>query len=126
VWTFYCYDDGEKEDLWARWYKSCDRKTKAAHDAYLEALEVREAHEWTKPFARHLKKGLFEIYVKSDVQWRLFGYFGRNHKITIVLIGYHKDKIYKPPNAIEKARALKAAIESGKARERRCDRPGKT
>lgn len=126
VWTWYCYDDAGDTDLWARWYHAQSARTRGQHRQIFEALEQREAFDWRKPLSKNLSDGLIEIYVRSEVQWRLFGFYWpkqQRRSFTIVLIGYHKGKIYTPPDAINQARKRKRDIENGTAKVRNCDRP---
>ena len=49
----------------------------------------------------HLK-GLGEIIIKTDVQWRLIGRYERsNETFTLTMICYHKERVYIPHDALE-------------------------
>ena len=126
MWTWHCYDDGKDEDLWARWYYAQSHRTRGQHRQIFETLEQREENDWRKPLTNNLGDGLIEIYVRSEVQWRLFGFYwpkGQRRSFTIVLIGYHKGKIYSPPGSIDQARKIMRDIENGNAEVRNCGRP---
>jgi hypothetical protein len=89
VWSFFCYDDEEKLDLWATWYHGVDPPTQAAHDERLDSLEQRKAHEWREPLTRDLGNGLIEIKIRGSLQWRLLGCYaplGQRHVFTIHML----------------------------------------
>lgn len=124
MWTWYCYDDGRPVDLWTCWYHGQSDRTRGQHRQVFEILE--QLKKWDKPLVKNLAKGLVEIIVKSEVQWRIFGFYwpkGQRRSFTIVLIGNHKGKVYDPPDAIKQARIRKTAVKNGKVKVRHCDRP---
>lgn len=124
VWTWYCYDDGGNKNLWASWYHAQSDRTRGQHRQVFEILEQLET--WSRPLAKNLAKGLVEIIIRSEVQWRIFGFYWprkQRRSFTIVLIGNHKGKVYNPPDATKKARNRIRNIENGKSNVRRCNRP---
>ena len=124
VWTWHCYNDGRAGDLWARWYHAQSDRTRGQHRQVFDALEDRK--DWGLPLTKNLSKGLIEVIVKSEVQWRIFGFYGPKgvrRAFTIVLIGNHMDKVYDPPDAIKQARKIMKDIENGKSTARPCTRP---
>lgn len=124
MWTYRCYNDGKDPNLWQRWYRA-NKAARGAHDNAFRMLEQRE--EWQEPNAKHLGKGLIEVKFKGvdKRQWRIFGYHtaGEHRDFTVIGVGYHKDRVYTPRDAIPKAREIKADIEHGRAEAYPCERP---
>jgi hypothetical protein len=83
-------------------------------------LSVSPIAQWNKPKARKLTghDPLHEIcYQANNRPTRALGYFQDGEKeFVIVLICYHKGKVYEPPEAFETAKRRIAEITSGTAR----------
>lgn len=122
----YCYDDGEIPNLWERWYASKEpsKRAKAKHDDVMDAL--RQISPWRKPYYDSFgTKGLGEIRITSDIQWRIFGFFDdarTQATFTVVLVCSHRER-YEPRNCIEKAENRMAELRNGLARRQPCDPP---
>lgn len=117
MWTLYCYDDGNKPDIWERWFFDdplVSNAIRARHKVvwkYLEGMQY-----WTDYNLFHDSPvgGVKEvrILVKKDLQWRLGGVFG-HREFTVLGAFYHKGNQYLPKailNEIETRKdLLKAA-----------------
>jgi phage-related protein len=127
VWQWLCYDDGDEEDLWTRWYRGVDDAVQGKHDTIIEYLEVRSAGEWREPHTKKIENDIIEVRIHGNVQHRLFGFFGpKQGEFTFVLPCIHKQNVYTPKGAKKTAAKRKLAIEAGEANVRRCKRPQKT
>lgn len=121
---FYCYDTNENPNLWAAWYAAQSSKVRAKHDVVLEFLEQRLGSLWRLPHADLLGDGLIEIRITGDVQWRVLGFFGPSKfDFTVVLVCYHKGRVYTPKSAIKTAKRIMAEIETDLRKRKRCVRP---
>lgn len=129
--AFYCYDDGRgtpdadgnRPNLWDRWYAQQSKRVKARHDTVLRMLN--SVTIWQDPFFHSLGgKGIEQILVHADLQWRVLGY--RNDDLTeftVVGVCYHKDRNYMPRKAIETAERVMSEILDGTSERLPCVPP---
>lgn len=121
IWTYRCYDDGNKPNLWQRWYDS-NPNYQGKHDSVFRIIEHHD--QWREPYTKILKDGLVEVRITGDVQWRIFGFFSKTRREFIVVsTGYHKGQIYDPRNIIKKSIVIKNDIKSGIKKAISCGRP---
>src|ERR1700729_12628 len=118
MWQWFCYPesdrDGDEDNLWVRWYRGLDDAVQGKHDTVLDYLEPRGAHEWREPHTKKLNDDIIEIRIRSNVQHRLFGFFGPERgQFTILLSCTHKQNVYDPPDAKKTAVKRKKDIEDG-------------
>jgi hypothetical protein len=125
MWQWFCYDDGEEEDLWSRWYAASDDEHQARHDVVFDFLEARNGNEWREPFSKKINDNLVEVRITGAVQHRLLGFFGSNQRFTFVITCTHKQNIYDPKDAKKTAAKRKKAIEEGATNVRKSKRPKK-
>ena len=125
-WSYRCYDDGGKPNLWQRWYDD----TPAAQGGHDNAFDILEQQiSWREPNARHLSEadGLIEVKFKGtdNRQWRVFGFYqsGVRQEFVVVATGYHKMQVYTPRDVIRKAGRIKKKIVAGKEKATPCERP---
>jgi hypothetical protein len=98
-----CYPNGDEPDMWTAWHRLQDGAVRAKHAT---AMRFLTAGIWKMPHYRPLTgkhvKGLGEIRVRGDVQWRLIGFRDTGKDtFTIVMICNHKGGVYKPVDAFE-------------------------
>src|SRR5690349_7655001 len=95
-WAFYYLDGKSDEDnLWHEWWQSdADQRAKGVHEARFQYLETRPFKDWPPKWFKQLGKGLIEIKIKSDVEWRLLGCMRGDQEFIFVLTCYHKDRRY--------------------------------
>lgn len=84
--------------------------------------------EWDNPLLTKVLKGngdgLIEVKIKTNVEWRVFGFGGpKGRSFTVTGIGSHKMQIYYPKEVIPKSNRIRQELESGKAKAVICDRP---
>lgn len=82
-------------------------------------LAVSDQSQWHAPHGKKLKNEdpLYEIRYKADNRaTRALGFFATDGcTFLIVFICYHKDRVYKPPQAFESAHKRIAQIAAGAA-----------
>lgn len=96
---FYCYDDGKTPNLWKRWYDDQSDRVQARHDAVIRILKT--LNPWRNPYFHPLgNKGIGQIILKTDVQWRVLGFHSADRtEFTVVYTCYHKGDVYTPRDA---------------------------
>ena len=126
MWEWFCYNDGEQDNLWVRWYRGVDDAVQGKHDAIFDFLEVSHAHLW-RPHTKKINDDIIEVRIHGDVQHRLLGFFGpQRGQFTFVLSCNHKQNVYDPPDAKKTAARRKKEIEGERASAHLCKRPEKT
>lgn len=123
MWRFFWYPDGTKNP-WQTWYDGQNADVQARHDATIRFLNVRR--EWRRPHAEKLTdyEGLIEIIIKSNVQHRLFGFFGPEElTFTVVLPCTHRGKKYQPHGAKNDGLRRMKEIRNGTVERIFCDHP---
>lgn len=128
---FYCYNDmkgkpdanGQRPNLWRRWYDEQSRRVKAKHDSVLRILTKLTV--WGDPYFHGLGgNGLEQIIIKTDVQWRIVGYRSEDLKeFTVVSVCYHKDRQYYPKDAEATAERIMNEIKEGTSERIPCEPP---
>jgi hypothetical protein len=101
MWTYRCYDDGTKPNLWQDWHDSA-LDAQGSHESVFDALEQMD--NWREPYTKIInrRERIIEARINGDVKWRVFGFFGEQRREFIVLgIGFHKQKVYDPPDILE-------------------------
>lgn len=100
-----CYPSNGEPDMWTAWLRAQNVAVKARHAVVMRFLI---AGHWQRPHFRPLTgrhvKGLGEIRVGAEVEWRLIG--NRNataDTFTLLVICNHKEGIYKPHDTFETA-----------------------
>lgn len=82
-------------------------------------LAATPKYQWQEPQAKKLKNEdpIYEIRYKADDRaTRALGYFAEDGcTFVIVLICYHKDRVYTPPDAIQSAHKRLKQIQNGTA-----------
>lgn len=127
-WNYRCYDDGDRTNLWQRWYDE-HPQAQGAHDAAFELLEQMQV--WQPPNFKYLRgkyKGLGEVrfFGRDKLQWRVFGQLDqRSQRYLVLSIGYHKGKKYTPTNVMEKAKQRLSEVTNDTQKAVNCERPGK-
>jgi hypothetical protein len=125
MWEWFCYDDGEEDSPWHRWYHERDDAVQGKHDAIFGFLEVSPAHLW-RPHTKKINDDIIEVRIHGTVQHRLFGFFGpQREQFTFVIFCTHKQKVYDPPDAKRTAAKRKREIEKGRLNVHLCKRPEK-
>lgn len=85
----------------------------------VEHLAVTPKNQWQEPQAKKLKNEdpIHEIRYKADNRaTRALGYFAEDGcTFVIVLICYHKGRVYTPPDAIQSAHKRLKQIQNGTA-----------
>lgn len=129
--AFYCYDDGKgtpdsdgkRPNLWDRWYAEQNSKVKARHDTVLRML--KSVTIWRDPFFHGLGgKGIEQILIHKDRQWRILGYRdAAMTEFTVVGICYHKDRNYTPRDAEKTANRIMSEILLGTSERLSCVPP---
>lgn len=82
----------------------------------VQHLAITPKVQWHEPQAKKLKNEdpIYEIrYQVQKRATRALGYFQGDDTFTIVLVCYHKGKVYKPPDAFKSAHGRIAKIEKG-------------
>jgi transcriptional regulator with XRE-family HTH domain len=84
MWTYRCYDDGRKPNLWQRWYDSSP-DFQGSHDSIFEMLESRV--NWGPPHAKFLdsENRIIEVRLTGKVKHRILGFYGDTRGEFIVL-----------------------------------------
>lgn len=84
---------------------------------YVEHLAVTPKNQWQEPHVKKLKNEdpIYEIRYKADNRaTRALGYFAEDGcTFVIVLICYHKGRVYEPPGAFESAHERIKQIQKG-------------
>lgn len=119
VWKFRTYvNPGGRSDV----QKDIDRHDEygiAAFSRYVAHLAVSPKSQWHEPAVKKLKSEdpLYEIRYKSaNRATRAIGYFASDGEtFVIVIICYHKDRVYTPPDAFKIAHSRIKQIENGTA-----------
>ena len=129
--AFYCYDDGkgrldadgDRPNLWDRWYAAQNKQVRARHDTVLRMLASITI--WQDPFFHGLGgKGIEQILIHKDRQWRILGYRnGSLTEFTVVGTCYHKDNRYYPQEAPRTAERIMNEILKGSAERIACEPP---
>ncbi len=121
---WFCYPTGDEPDLWAHWLARQSKRAQAKHAVVMRFLS--DGH-WQSPHWRALVgayQGLGEIRIAADRQWRLIGRREEaENAFTLLMICYHKDKVYDPRDALETALRRWREIENGLERTARHDHP---
>jgi hypothetical protein len=108
LWTFRCYVSPTGRDMIDDWYSRQSDDVQSAVDVALEYLGQRPRNEWRRPEFDLLSgkmRGIGEIRLKVDKQYRILGFFGPNKSDFTMLIGSNKKgKIYDPAGTLETAR----------------------
>ena len=91
--------------MWTLWYSQQNQSVKARHAV---AMRFLVAGHWAMPHYRPLQgkdfRGLGEIRVGGDVEWRLVGHRDTQHDAyTVVVICNHKGRVYQPTDALATA-----------------------
>src|ERR1700690_1537562 len=123
MWRFFLYPDGTKNP-WQWWYDGQNEDVRARHDMTIRFLNERR--EWRRPHAERLTdyEGLIEIIIKTNVQHRLFGFFGPEElTFTVVLPCIHRGKKYKPRHAKDDGFKRMKEIQNGTINGIYCDYP---
>lgn len=123
MWTYRCYVDGARPNLWLDWYDSAP-DAHGSHESVFDALEQMD--NWRAPYSKIInrKERIIEARVTGDVQWRVFGFFGEPRKEFIVLgIGHHKQRVYYPPDILTTIVKRKKEVEKDIGKAVPCVRP---
>lgn len=124
MWKYRCYITNVTPNLWGVWYAE-NPDANGAHDSVFRMLEQQIS--WGRPHSKKLigkaHKGLFEVIVKCNLQWRIFGFFERDRTYVVTAIGYHKGKVYKPRAILETATKRMNEIKADNSKAARCERP---
>lgn len=92
---------------------------KEAFKRYVEHLAVTPKNQWQEPYVKKLKNEdpIYEIRYKADNRaTRALGYFAEDGcTFVIVLICYHKGRVYEPPGAFKSAHDRIKQIQKGTA-----------
>lgn len=97
-----CYPSGTQSDMWTEWHGQQNGAVRGRHAAVLRFLI---AGHWKEPYYKLLKgkpyKGLGEIRIRGDVEWRLIGHREQSSDtFTVVMICNHKGTVYQPHDAL--------------------------
>jgi hypothetical protein len=98
-----CYPSGDEPDMWTKWHSAQDDAVKGKHAT---AMRFLTAGHWKEPHFKPLggkAKGLSEICIHSEVQWRLIGYRSEKETFTVLVICNHKNRVYDPKDAFKTA-----------------------
>lgn len=102
--------------------KEVDNYDDYARESFCRAVEhlaVTPKNQWQEPQAKKLKNEdpIYEIrYKASNRATRALGYFAEDGcTFVIVLICYHKGRVYTPPDAFKSAHARIKQIQQGTA-----------
>jgi hypothetical protein len=123
MWKYRCYDDGGRPVLWKRWY-DITLDVQGSHDSVFDGLETMV--NWREPWTKFYDKGerIIEVRLSGGVEWRVFGFYGGAPKEFVVLgIGYHKQKVYTPPDIRKTLIKRKREIEADPGKAISCARP---
>lgn len=124
MWSYKCYITEDRPDLWAVWYRDQSERVQAKHDSVFRLLE--QQNSWGGPHVKKLRgknyKGLFEVILNTEKQWRIFGFYEPGRVFVIAAIGHHKDSYY-PKDIMDIARARMAEIKLDSSKAAKCDRP---
>lgn len=119
LWRFKCYVSPRGRNDVQQAIDAYDVYGMNRFERALRHLAVTPMLQWDVPHGRKLKNEseLYEIrYQAFNRQERAIGCFLAQHRIfCILLICYHKGKIYDPPQAIKTARSRAESIRCGDA-----------
>lgn len=127
-WTYRCYVDGRRPNLWQRWYDE-NPEAQGKHDGRFMVLEQQDRWESPSPSWKPLSgdmKGLSEVRFegKDRRAWRVFGHTNQTAQIfTVLSIGFHKDRKYTPKNVMGLAKHRWKEIENDPKKAQECERP---
>jgi hypothetical protein len=126
MWTYRCYDDGRKPNLWQRWYDD-NPEFRGSHDSVFEMLECRTA--WGRPHADFLNKDarLVEVRLSGNPKHRILGFYG-DGRLEFVVVGVciHKQRVYTPHGIKETAIFRKNEIQRNPEKAIICVRPSRS
>jgi len=121
---WYCYPTSDEPDLWAHWLAQQSKRVQAKHAAVMRFLA---AGHWQRPHYRKLvgaHRGLGEIRISADVEWRLIGRRDENgESFTVLLICNHKNQNYTPRDALDTALRRWREIKNGCQQRRERNEP---
>lgn len=123
MWTYRCYDDGKKPNLWQRWYDA-NPDYQGRHDAVFDTLE--SLPYWKEPYSKYLNNDerIIEVRLTGKVKHRILGFYGtKKQEFIVVATCNHKGKVYDPPDAPARAVKRKKEIERGERNAIVCTRP---
>ncbi len=101
--------------MWANWHGQRNAAVKGRHAAVMRILSCGH---WRGPHFKLLRgehlRGLGEIRITGEVQWRLIGHRDMNRdSFTLVMICQHKDSVYQPRDAFDVAAKRWRQLQSG-------------
>jgi hypothetical protein len=114
LWTFRCYLSPSGRNAIDEWYARLSDEVQGAVDVALEFLAQRPRDQWRRPEFDLLSgkmKGLGEIRLKVDKQYRILGFFGpRPSEFTMLVGASKKGRSYDPRSALETALARRLEV----------------
>ena len=125
MWTYRCYDDGQRTNLWKEWYDG-HSDYQGSHDSIFNTLEQQQ--QWGMPHTKVLhvgKETIVEVRIKGDVQHRILGFYSPTKRGEFVVLATcnHKERVYDPPDILQTAVKRKKDIIANKAKANPCARP---
>jgi hypothetical protein len=123
MWTYRCYDDGGRPNLWQRWYDS-HVHFQGTHNSIFDILEQRL--QWGKPHADFFDKDnrILEVRLTGKVKYRILGFHsGARQEFVIIATCSHKQRVYDPKDIRRTAIRRKQEIAQNPARAPHCVRP---
>lgn len=124
MWTYECYINRDRPNLWWKWYTD-HAEANSQHDAAFDLLEQEDT--WRAPLAKTIKgknfRGLIEVRLKAQVQWRILGFYQGKRHFIVTAIGYHKGRVYSPKSLLETAKKRMDEVKKDGSKAKRCERP---
>lgn len=119
LWHFRAYVSASERNDTQKAIDGYDSYGRSAFSRAVQHLAITPKIEWNEPHGKKLKNEdpLYEIrYKANNRQERALGYFGPDgDTFVIVLICYHKGRVYTPADAFKSARRRMEQIAAGTA-----------
>ena len=118
-WKFMDFRSPSGNNQIAKWYADLDPREQADFDTLIKILGNSE--KWDSKDCASISgkkyQGLSELRFKQcDKQHRVIGFANKDTHEYMLLIGcFHKDKVYKPPGALDQAVKRRNQVNSGEA-----------
>lgn len=118
-WTFETFVSASQRNDVQTTIDAYDDHAREAFSRAVKHLSITPIQQWQEPHFKKLKgqDHIYEIRYKADQRsTRAFGFFEESRRVfVIVLIGFHKGRVYHPHDAFEIAQRRATQIKSGLA-----------